>query len=1662
MRLAFGLILCTLSNLLLAQPAANSWINYSQDYFQIKIAEDGVYRLDFSALSNANVPINSIDPRNFQLFSMGAEIPLYVEGEADGTFDVLDYIEFYAKKNRGELDSVIYKGKANQPNPYYSLFSDTSSYYLTWNSSLNNKRYSPETAIDFGNYFAATYLWKERVYTYPNLYYGGETFTANATDPDYPPTEGWFDQPVSLGQTKTYNLDFNNRLSSGPFITMNIAYVGASDWSGQSTGDHHVRIEFGNETADDIFEGYELRKQSFNFSPTQVVGGPNNLLYRSINDIGSAVDRTALAYIQYEYPHSMVLDNASYFEFSIDDNSSQNKQFVELINFTGGNAPILYDLSNQKRIRVIQTLNSYRMLIPNGSGRKECVILNSNQVKTAQLIAISPNNKMVDYKSLAPDSAYLMLYHPLILPEVTRYAAFRTSTGHRPLLVDIEQLYHQFAYGISKNPLAIRNFIDYSLNNFNTAPQFLYLMGKSVNQYTARKDNEANALNLVPSYGNPTTDNLLSAGLNQSYPTQAAIATGRISANNNNELGIYLDKVIEFENASPALWMKDVLHFAGGLSLGETNRFTGYLNSYRNILEGPPFGGSAQLFRKSTSVPIQTTLSDSIRNLINRGVSLMTFFGHAAATGGFDISIDSPDKLNNRGKYPVLLANSCFSGNYHQAGIRSVAEQYVLEPNKGAIAFIASGSLGFASSLNIYSNALYQNMTRELYGRPLSECMAKTVADIEQNNPLIDLRFVSLEMSLQGDPALRLNPMDLPDYKLSLDQLSTSPSALNTEIDSFEVKINIRNIGRASYDTILVQLTRKFPQGMKSDTNYLRLVPNLFYQRPLSIKLPIDRINGVGQNEFTLLIDPNNSIPELDELNNRLDFDLLIRSGDLVPVYPYDYSIVGEQGIELRASTAFALEKELLYQFELDTNLSFSSPFLNQTTMLSTGGILEWSPPELQSMSDSTVYYWRVSRVPAAGQMANWRTSSFQYIPNETGWAQAHFDQFKANESLFLEANSSTRQFEYVDNVKELFIQNIGMPTLAQYNDIRYAVDADTRERNACGGTPGFLIAVLDSLNLDSWETPYGGLNGNRYYGQANSDNYCAPNRLRPEKYFLFRQTDTSQLFAMRDFLNQEIPAGNYIVAYSWLSVDYSGIWDIDSSILAAFNQQGSLLINQISNGVPFIFTAQKGDFSSVQEVMGTSTSDIIELRRTLTVSADFGTLFSPAIPYSPNWKSIAYRIQTLESNSQDQVELKISGIKSNGSEVNVQNFNAFYQDTSLSNQVNTNAYQNLKLSLESSDLSAQTAPQVTWWQIRAEELPDAAMAPNLFFQTNSDTLNEGEVFEFEMGVKNISQRDMDSLLVAFKVLTAQNQVMNVPFPRQAALLADSLMRVKLELPTRGLRGNNTLIMELNPNGDQAEQHQFNNLAQHDFVVLGDRLNPLIDVTIDGRHILNRELVSAKPEIAIQLQDDNRYLALDDTSAFSIFLRYPNGQEELMNFGGNQNAQLEFIPASLPENKAMARLRPNLTADGVYRLRVQAFDKSGNSSGKQDYSLEFEVMNRSSITRLVNYPNPFSTSTRFVFTLTGSEIPDQMQIQIMTITGKVVREIDQFEIGPIHIGNNITQFAWDGRDEFGDQLANGVYLYRVKAKIRGSNIDHRDSNSDQFFVKDFGKMYLLR
>ena len=192
----------------------------------------------------------------------------------------------------------------------------------------------------------------------------------------------------------------------------------------------------------------------------------------------------------------------------------------------------------------------------------------------------------------------------------------------------------------------------------------------------------------------------------------------------------------------------------------------------------------------------------------------------------------------------------------------------------------------------------------------------------------------------------------------------------------------------------------------------------------------------------------------------------------------------------------------------------------------------------------------------------------------------------------------------------------------------------------------------------------------------------------------------------------------------------------------------------------------------------------------------------------------------------------------------------------------------------------------------------------------------------------------------------------------------------------------------------------------------------------------------------------------------SLILITPEGQEQEVSLLNNPQ-EISYMAAT-EESDFKLEYKPAKLMDGKYMMEVRARDAAGVASGMSPYRISFEVVSEASVTNFYPFPNPFSTKTNFIFTLTGSTIPEHMKIQILTVTGKVVREIMKEELGPLRIGNNKTEYAWDGTDAYGDKLANGVYLYRVVMSRIDEEMKHRNTFGDSAFKNGYGKLYILR
>ena len=492
-----------------------------------------------------------------------------------------------------------------------------------------------------------------------------------------------------------------------------------------------------------------------------------------------------------------------------------------------------------------------------------------------------------------------------------------------------------------------------------------------------------------------------------------------------------------------------------------------------------------------------------------------------------------------------------------------------------------------------------------------------------------------------------------------------------------------------------------------------------------------------------------------------------------------------------------------------------------------------------------------------------------------------------------------------------------------------------------------------------------------------------------------------------------------------------------------------------------FIYRKNNAVFTPVSK-LSEGIFDKIELAVICPASKGNGLITSPAFGPAKAWNTFHWRGKSLEFPTGDSVRFEVIGITAAGVENTIFSVDSTIKEINIST-INAVQYPYIKLKMYNVDRVSSTPYQLNYWRLNYTPVPEGAVAPNIKF-TMKDTVEIGEPIAFSVAFKNVSQVKFDSLMkINLRIKTANNFDSVINIPKGKILLSGDTLVASYTIPSEKYPGKNTLFIEFNPANNQPEQFLFNNFLYKDFFVKSDNFNPLLDVTFDGVHILSRDIVASKPNILIKLKDESRFFALKDTSLIKVQLRYPDQTLRSFSFGDT----LRFNPANLSsgENAATIEFKPFLPKDGEYELIISGKDMSSNVAGALNFRTVFTVINKSMISELLNYPNPFTTSTAFVFTLTGSQIPQNMRIQILTITGKVVKEITKEELGAIHIGRNITDYKWDGNDMYGQKLANGVYIYRVITNLNGKSFEKYKAEGDdtnKYFNKGYGKMYLMR
>ncbi len=1091
-------------------------------------------------------------------------------------------------------------------------------------------------------------------------------------------------------------------------------------------------------------------------------------------------------------------------------------------------------------------------------------------------------------------------------------------------------------------------------------------------------------------------------------------------------------------------------------------------------------GAKVETYSKTSVATIEQQQSQRISALFQEGLSYVKYFGHSSANE-LAINLNYPENYQNAGKYPFMHVSGCTVGNFFTFNVArltgypgmSLSEKYIFLPQKGSVGFLGSTHFGVAPFLNYYNERFFDIMSKSQYGGTVGNQLKSTLQTLGGSPNTLDFltRIHLEEVNLQGDPAMKINTFAKPDYVIEDQLIKFTPNIISVADNDFDIDIKMMNIGKAVGDSIRVYVKQKLPND-SIKILYDKVIRAIRYMDSIHLTVPINPITDKGLNKLTVTLDLGNRIDELSEMNNEITRDFYIFEDELRPISPYNYSIINQQNIKFYASTANPLSDLRQYNMEIDTTELFNSSLKRAYNVSGTGGVIEFSPSNF-TFTDSTVYYWRTSTVPSSGTNVIWNVSSFIYLANSTaGFNQSHYFQFKNNTYNKI---------------------NLAADRSLKYNSRNIAFDVRTTIYPASNQGPDYSIRNDGILVMEGFYGPGLGPNteGLRFYivdtvtqkvlvnqdngtsGQYGSVRPIPINPTAKPGWFQFKTFTVAERKTVMDFLDS-MKTGNYIVLTNCPASPFTYLppsWQNDTMTLGSGNSlyhklkaAGFSGIDGITTHKPYVFVYKKGTPGAVLQAIAINPTDKLNVTFHTIGNESSGDITSDKFGPALNWSSLHWRGTAQEAMPGDSVLIQVLGVDNNGTSTVLATVRPA-TDTTLS-WINAQTYPYLRLKMLNTDSLNGTPNQLRYWRVNGSFIPEGAVAPNVLFSMK-DTADQGEIVDFKLAFKNISQTSFaDSLKVNFIITDRNNIPHPITLPKGKVLLSGDTMVINYKINTTGYPGSNTVFVEVNPNNDQPEQHHFNNILFNGLFVRADNFNPLLDVTFDGVHILNQDIVSAKPHILISLKDENRFMALADTALLKVQVRFPEPDGTLHNyyFGGDT---MRFTPATVSggNNTATIDFLPDLPLDGEYELLVSGKDVVGNTAGNLDYQVTFNVNSKPMISNLLNYPNPFTTSTAFVFTLTGSEIPQNMRIQILTITGKVVREITMDELGPIHVGRNITEYKWDGTDAYGDKLANGVYLYRVLTNLNGKSLDkfrNDDGLTDKFFNKGYGKMVLIR
>lgn len=783
----------------------NEWLQgkYNQSWVRIGVTAKGIYKITINSLPSQ---FQTADKSKLQLWHRGNQVSLIKADDNE--------ILFYGVPNDGSSDALLYRLPSSRNNPYYSLFSNESAYFLTIGTSDGARAVVEKTPIDkgltelpyhirtelktFESEQTHTTVYSLRPTTLNSYYEEGKTATGTRIPvlPNYPLTTIHTSNAKPTAYANSYAAEpfsfsiKNLHPSSVPNVKILLSGRYGSAKAEIFVGKTAATVKYLKTVNTYDFEPLEV---NFPLDPDSYDANGGWFGFRA----SATLNYFSVTYFTITYNQTIDMQGLNSYEFNFPAVNAGSKSRIRVNGVAQSSK--FYDISKVDQPRIIEGKTDSLMITRDDAALK---LLATNQTVTVA------NNKIttVTFQETNPaDYDYLIVTNETLAGAAVQYADYRKDSSpgkkYKPLVKKIKDIYNEFNYG-EPSPIAIRRYVDYMLSD-NNKEKYLLLIGKSI----TRPDIIVKELpEEVPTVGFPGSDLLLVDGLKGTPDDVPAIPVGRISAITPQHVLDYLDKIKTYESQKDLTWRRNVMHISGGKDQDEINQFSGYLSSIGSSVKKPPFQGT--ILQKIKSIPQDVQEQITIATELNgagavKGLGMVSYFGHGS-TYRTDLNAgyasDPAKGYNNPGKYPVLFYNGCGVGNVfsnlfaetvNTSSSRPMSLDWLLAPKKGAIVVFGNDWDAFASVSNEYLDQLYplifskSDSQRGTIGKILQEVAAKMkdqkkyTYNANQNGRIAayyDADRANIhQVLLQGDPAL---------------QILINESALPVDLISFDAKTN--------------------------------------------------------------------------------------------------------------------------------------------------------------------------------------------------------------------------------------------------------------------------------------------------------------------------------------------------------------------------------------------------------------------------------------------------------------------------------------------------------------------------------------------------------------------------------------------------------------------------------------------------------------------------------------------------------------------------------------------------------------------------------------------------------------------------------------------------------------------------------------------------------